>query len=318
MFSVIIPTYNRAHSIGATLDSVKAQSYRPIEIILVDDGSSDETEAVVTHWSSEVCNQESKITLRYCKQVNAGAPAARNRGLREFNGDYLQFLDSDDRLHPQRFQRLAEAFEQQKADFIQTSIEWFDPATNQAVNTLWARPDESQVHLVLNGQFWANTLRGALRRELAERIGPWTEQMTCFEDREYMERAVMQAKKPIALKPILGYLARGEGAHVSNQHTTYEGRRWRIFSERKLVEQVLLRNDLDEAIRSTLASRIYRVGCRSAEKGWYAYAQECAEIGDCLNVHLSLFARIKRAFCRMDALGAHCYKIIGFLKTISR
>lgn len=341
MYSVIIPTYNRAHSICYTLDSVKAQTYRPIEIIVVDDGSNDDTETVVQDWKLNNCRSVSQLDgesvsqpsedssrnltdspnhrlsdspnqlkLLYVKQENAGAPAARNRGLQKISGDYVQFLDSDDKLHPDRLKMLADAFENQNADFIQTSIEWFDPETGKTVNTLWARPWANQVHLVLNGEFWANTLRGALRRDLVDRIGPWETQMTCFEDREYMERAVLQAKNPIALKPILGYLARGKGMHVSNKHRSYEGRRWRIYSERRLIEQVLQRNDLGDDIKLTLASRIYRVGCRSAASGWHNYAKECVEIGDLLDSKLDFKPWLKRLLCKLNFVGGYLYRIV--------
>ncbi|MGJ8638549.1 MAG: glycosyltransferase family 2 protein [Opitutaceae bacterium] len=333
MFSVIIPTYNRADTICESLDSVVAQTYRPIEIIVVDDGSTDDTETVIEKWSTllDLNNQESTqkiekranapqqtapLSLRYVKQENGGAPSARNRGIKELGNDskFVQFLDSDDRLHPERFAILARAFEEQNADFIQTSIEWFDPESGETVNKLKARPNADQVELVLQGDFWANTLRGALRKDLVENIGQWSVQMTCFQDRDYMERAVMQAKNPIALEPILGYLARGAGMHVSNIHRTYEGRQWRIYSERRLVEQVLQRNDLNEPIKAILASRIFRIGCRSAVSGWYDYARECADIGDMLQVKHSTFAKFKRKFCRMGAVGAFLYKLVCMVK----
>lgn len=310
MFSVIIPSYNRAHSICETLDSVIAQTYRPIEIIIVDDGSVDATSDTVLQWKEltlQTGETAGQLSLKYIKQDNAGAPAARNRGLKEVSGDYIQFLDSDDRLHPDRFSILAQAFEQQNADFIQTSIEWFDPETGETTKTLWARPDESPVDLVLNGEFWANTLRAAISSDLAKRVGPWKEQMTCFEDREYMERAVLQANHPIALRPVLGYLARGEGLHVSSRHTTFQGREWRIYSERQLVEQVLLRDDLSAEIKSILASRIYRLGCRSNVSGWSAYGRQCAEIGDMLKADLDHFAKIKRRLAYMGRVGGWIY-----------
>lgn len=310
MFSVIIPSYNRAHSIGDTLDSVVAQTYRPIEIIIVDDGSKDATTEIIAQWNEDNIQVEqasNRLSLKYIKQENAGAAAARNRGLKEVAGEYIQFLDSDDRLHPDRLTILAQAFEQQHADFIQTSIEWFDPETQQCTHTLWARPDENQVHLVLNGQFWANTLRAAIRSDLAARIGPWKEQMTCFEDREYMERAVMQARNPIALRPILGYLARGAGNHVSSQHKTFEGRQWRIYSESQLVDHVLARSDLDAKIISEFASRIYRIGCRSNVSGWSAYGRQCADIGDRLGAQLNNFAKLKRLLARMGRVGGWIY-----------
>lgn len=348
LVSVVIPTYNRAHCVVDALDSVQEQSYRPIEIILVDDGSTDETETAVMKWlkqsrfesgaadklraegsgpvpdvgeidnetslagaeqppSSEPQRLTQGLTLLYLQQGNAGASAARNRGLREARGDYIQFLDSDDRLHPKRFEILVRAFEESGADFIQTSIECFDPKTNVTVNTLRARPQSDQVELVLRGDFWANALRACMRRELAKRIPPWPEAMTCFEDRIYMETAVLLAAKPIALEPMLGYLARGDGTHMSTQTRSFEGRRWRIHCERELVEQVLQREDISVELKSELASRIYRIGCRSAARGWYEYARDCVAVADRLDAPRSLYARVKRRLCLLGPVGGRCY-----------
>jgi glycosyltransferase involved in cell wall biosynthesis len=98
LVSVIIPTYNRAHYITDALDSVWAQSYRPVEVIVVDDGSTDDTQAVVDEWRRS--HQEDGFSFTYRYQKNAGAPVARNHGLRVASGGWIKFLDSDDVLHP--------------------------------------------------------------------------------------------------------------------------------------------------------------------------------------------------------------------------
>ncbi len=99
LISVIIPTHNRAGMIGETLESVFAQDYRPIEVIVVDDGSTDDTEDAVRSFGSRATGG---LSLRYIRQENAGAPAARNRGFRESRGEYIQFLDSDDLIGPKK------------------------------------------------------------------------------------------------------------------------------------------------------------------------------------------------------------------------
>lgn len=85
--SVIIPTFNRAHLIGRAIDSVLVQTYQNLEIIVVDDGSTDNTREKLVAYGD-------KITYVY--QKNAGAAAARNLGLATASGDFINFLDSDD------------------------------------------------------------------------------------------------------------------------------------------------------------------------------------------------------------------------------
>ncbi|MBA3679828.1 MAG: glycosyltransferase family 2 protein [Bacteroidetes bacterium] len=93
-FSVIIPTYNRAHLLKKTIDTVLDQSYENFELIVVDDGSSDNTEEVVTNIIKEKGN---KVT--YVKQKNSERAVARNNGLKKAVGDYVLFFDSDDTLY---------------------------------------------------------------------------------------------------------------------------------------------------------------------------------------------------------------------------
>lgn len=88
--SVVVPTFDREHLIGATLDSVLAQTLKNWECIVVDDGSTDQTESVVGSY----CARDSRF--RYIWQENAGASAARNRGIELARGRYIAFLDSDD------------------------------------------------------------------------------------------------------------------------------------------------------------------------------------------------------------------------------
>lgn len=91
--SAVIPTYNRAHLITGALESIAAQSYAVDEIIVVDDGSTDDTEAVVKSCAAKTGHGTPVIYLR---QDNAGGNVARNRGIETAKGDVIAFLDSDD------------------------------------------------------------------------------------------------------------------------------------------------------------------------------------------------------------------------------
>ena len=98
-FSVIIPTYNAAATIGHAIESVLVQRFPAQEIIVVDDGSSDGTAAVVAGFGDRV---------RYMFQANGGVSAARNAGIRAASGDWLAFLDADDWYYPDRLRWHAE------------------------------------------------------------------------------------------------------------------------------------------------------------------------------------------------------------------
>ncbi|HOV10798.1 MAG TPA: glycosyltransferase family 2 protein [Bacteroidales bacterium] len=101
-FSVIIPTYNRAHILGKALLSVKEQTYTDWECIIVDDGSTDNTKEFVAKWISE------DNRFRYIRQENAERSAARNNGIKNAKGKYVCFLDSDDEYLPSHLSVLYE------------------------------------------------------------------------------------------------------------------------------------------------------------------------------------------------------------------
>ncbi len=110
-FSIIIPTYNRSQKITTTIDSVLQQSNTHFEILIIDDGSTDNTEEVVKSI------QDPRI--RYFKKQNEERAIARNYGIERAKGDYITFLDSDDILYPNHFK------EANKIINEKNSREWF-------------------------------------------------------------------------------------------------------------------------------------------------------------------------------------------------
>ncbi|MGJ3239473.1 MAG: glycosyltransferase family 2 protein [Anaerolineae bacterium] len=96
LVSIVIPAYNSARFIAQTLDACLAQTYPHLEIIVVDDGSSDDTRAIVRAYGAPV---------HLIEQVNQGPAIARNTGIASAQGAYIQFCDSDDLLHPHKIAR---------------------------------------------------------------------------------------------------------------------------------------------------------------------------------------------------------------------
>ena len=111
LVSVIIPAYNAAEFMGETLDSVFAQTYKNLEVILVNDGSSDtaELEQVLQRYPSK---------LIYIKQENQGAAVARNTALRATNGEFVAFLDADDRWLPAFLEKQMNLLNSNNADVV--------------------------------------------------------------------------------------------------------------------------------------------------------------------------------------------------------
>jgi glycosyltransferase involved in cell wall biosynthesis len=101
VFTVFTPTYNRAGTLPRVYESLKAQTFRDFEWLIVDDGSTDNTREVVEKWQAEA-----NFAIRYIYQQNQGKPTASNRGVQEAAGELFLTLDSDDSCVPQALERL--------------------------------------------------------------------------------------------------------------------------------------------------------------------------------------------------------------------
>jgi glycosyltransferase involved in cell wall biosynthesis len=188
LVSVIIPTFNRAHFLRDALQSVFQQTYRPVQFLIVDDGSSDDTRHVVESFAQEVCSDE-KFEACYFRQNNHGAPTARNRGLIESSGEFIQFLDSDDILHPQKLEIQVHILQ----DYPDLDHTWSD--------FHWARQENFEVFggedrdeyeptsvarsIKYESQTPSEVWSGLYRRSTCVRVGPWNETLERWQDLEY-------------------------------------------------------------------------------------------------------------------------------------
>jgi len=106
LVSVIVPAYNCERYLAAALDSIFAQTYRPVEVIVIDDGSTDRTAQIIAGYGDRV------VSLR---QDNSGPAAARNTGLDHARGEFISFLDADDLYHPEKLARQMALFDRHPA-----------------------------------------------------------------------------------------------------------------------------------------------------------------------------------------------------------
>ena len=102
LISCIVPVFNGERYLGEALESILKQSYQSLQIIVVDDGSTDGTAAVIDHYEEQV---------RFLRQPNAGTAVARNSGLNAAEGEFVAFLDADDLWHPEKLERQMARFQ---------------------------------------------------------------------------------------------------------------------------------------------------------------------------------------------------------------
>lgn len=179
MVSVIIPTYNRAASIEKSIESVIGQSYRDIEVIIVDDGSTDDTEQIVKRIRDE--------RIRYYYQENSGACSARNVGIDLAKGDYIAFQDSDDVWHPNKLNRQMKMAQKTNADILFCQLQRCNGDTTfTAVLPDIDRSGLVEIHDLVIG-ISTQTL---LMKEVVARDIKFDETAPRFQDLEWLLRAV--------------------------------------------------------------------------------------------------------------------------------
>lgn len=147
-FSVVIPTYNRAHLVGRAIESTLRQTTAAMEIIVVDDGSADETAQVVHSFGEPVC---------YLHQENAGSARARDNGFRHARAPWVALLDSDDAWVPTHLERMAEAIAGTNGQANYYFADTVEPP-EKGGNPLWSVLDfqiEGPYQMVLDGTPWA-------------------------------------------------------------------------------------------------------------------------------------------------------------------
>lgn len=309
LFSVIVPVYNRAGSLQEALESVRHQTYRPIEIVVVDDGSTDRSPEVAREWAAT--HQDDGLKVVVYSQPNQGPGAARNAGLEMSTGSYIQYLDSDDLLHPDRLSRLVEVFGETGADLLQTGYEIVDQESEEVIATMYGRKVAGPVELALYGYLMANTLRSAMTGELARRIGPWRTDLRCFEDREYFERAVCQAQHPFVIRDVLAKALRHSGGRVSDLSRTEIGRDCRIQCEEGLARALRGREGVSKEAWSAFASRIFGLAIRTKASGWKGLGDRCVRLADGVGAELDFKGKIRRAIARSGRWGCWLYGVVG-------
>jgi len=192
LVSILIPAYNAGDWVEETLRSALAQTWLRKEIILVDDGSRDHTLAIARRFQSD--------EVRVFSQPNQGAAAARNKAFSLSKGDYIQWLDADDVLAPDKIEKQIQALPQPHGARVLLSGEWahflFLPRRAKFIpSPLWCsqspvewltRKMEHDVHM--------QTSTWLVSREITEAAGPWNTQLLGDDDGEYFCRVLSQSQ----------------------------------------------------------------------------------------------------------------------------
>lgn len=259
MISVIIPVYNAAPHLAACLDSVLAQTYADIELLLVDDGSTD--------GSLEVCNdyacKDARVTVIH--QENQGASTARNRALAEARGEYVAFIDADDVVHASYLQSLLQAIQLTDSDIAQSpykiideSRRWeYTPSRLSApfrteVGKVLASGEEAILDMMYQRPLSANSSPCKLFRASLFQTCRFPEQYRVYEDLFLMVQLYSSAKRMVCLKEPLYYYFKSNSGTLNSLSI----RRQDAFDVLQTIEVRFLVQGKKTLVRATRERRL--------------------------------------------------------------
>jgi len=250
--SVIIPTYNRKKYIKRAMDSVIRQSYKPFEIIVIDDGSTDGTyELIKQSYSS------SEISLE--KQINNGVSSARNKGVKLANGDWIAFLDSDDEWFENKLELQVREIKKSKNFMI--------CHTNEIWIRNGIRVNQMKKHQKYGGSIFEKCLDMCrispssvmIHRRIFDEIGLFDEDLIICEDYDLWLR--ISSKYPVLYLDSM--LIKKFGGHEDQLSKNINGiEQFRIQSLEKILKTLPLKHSYFNSAKNMVLKklRIYRSG----------------------------------------------------------
>jgi glycosyltransferase involved in cell wall biosynthesis len=254
LVSVIIPTYNRADYLKLVLKSVLEQTYKNIEVIVADDGSTDNTAEVVADFNDP--------RIKYFYQRNTGLPAAtRNLGLREVSGEYIAFLDSDDLWLPKKLEIQVEYLRNHPEYYLVYSNAWIIDETGARKGLI------ANLELFKEGEIFNNLVKYnfipqltvLMKRKVFEEIGFFNEDpaLRAVEDYEYWLRVALRHKIGFVKEPLAMYRAHSGGmSRAANL----------AHAEQKILFSLL--EDPSVPNKNEIMERVYELYYPSALYNW--------------------------------------------------
>ncbi|MCF6312304.1 MAG: glycosyltransferase [Verrucomicrobiales bacterium] len=207
--SIIIPCYNYAHFLPDAIESALNQTYSRCEVIVVDDGSTDNTSKIAESYGDPV---------RYIYQKNAGLSAARNTGIRKSVGEFLVFLDADDKLKPQMVNESYQAMGRLGCDYgvVANLGMWMNEAGEVLDKASVFSTEDSEItvlDLLIRNRFGVTAL---VRKKIFDQCGLFDEQLRASEDRDMWVRASASGFRIMRLGSSL-FVVRRHGSNMSRE-----------------------------------------------------------------------------------------------------
>jgi len=240
LVSILIPLYNAEKYFDECMQSVVGQTYQNIEVIIVDDGSADKSLKIARRYEKEF------DFIKVCTQENAGAASARNKAFGYSNGDYIQYLDADDILHPEKIALQIKALHKQSFDpFISAIGKW----ARFYVNPNNALVSELKIYKSYNHTLdflvdtWSNAHYSIIHswlisRELHNKAGLWDDNISVLDDGVFFARVAYASQQIICVPDSIVYW-RQDNLKSLSKDTSEKGMRSHLMACNKYAEIVI-------------------------------------------------------------------------------
>lgn len=241
LVSIIIPCYNTSGYVRKAVESALAQTHQDIEVICVNDGSTDDT------WEALQALAQEYPQLVLVDKENGGAPSARNRGLQESTGTYVQFLDSDDHLHPEKLAHQLRCAESAGGtDILVGGYQRVDEAGKEVITKRFPNLNPSPWPFLIRTDMGI-TSSNLFSKQALDRVGGWDEGLKSSQEYDLMFRILQAGGKAISddgeVHTVI--VTRGEGSISSDSR----GANW----ERYIDLRCRMRDHLREVAPEWLA-----------------------------------------------------------------
>jgi len=301
--SVIIPVFNRPRRIKEAVMSVLLQSHKNIEIIIIDDGSTDQTSSVLADLSMLWPD-----TIQVYRQSNSGPGAARQKGTDKSQGEFLQYLDSDDIIFNNKLEIQVNELNNKADSDICYSISYQEDHTFKPPLLIGPMRDtgkerETLFPRLLNERWWT-TSSPLYRRRLIERIGPWKNYLN-EEDWEFDARAGGKGIKLVWAPHIVSI----RRIHLDNDHLSNHG----FTDPRKMTDRIKAKQNI---YKSALEAKVSH---KSREM--YLFSRECFLLAR-LSLDIGLYKEAESVFKlafeasvlpRKESIDILAYGLLGHL-----
>ncbi len=310
--TVIIPVYNRERLVTRTLDSIAAQTYRPIEIITVDNGSTDESVEVVRRWW-QAHETRPGLHLRQAAEPRRGAAAARRKGTELAQSDIIIFMDSDDTMRPYLVETAMKAFaEEPELEMVAWPVVLHKLDHTERTSHLWKEENVLEKHLVHSV---LRTFGYAVRKHLIEKVGGWNPEMMVWNDWEIGTRlALAGPRHRIIADPQIDVYCQKDsitGTEFGSRNGVWEG----VIEE---VEKDVEKADIpDKARRHALRTLDYRRVILAAQYAREGHADLAKELLDSTlhspRLNFLHRAALRWAYSHTSKGRRGAYSVIGWL-----